>query len=334
MKRVLGLCCVALLGGGAVVSPQERGGQVVVRDRTAARAMVVDQTRVAGEVRMKVPLEGRTVTGAPYSAEVVNESVQVLADGNRIVREERSRVTRDSQGRVRREVERDGQVVSISITDPVGKTTYSLDPASHVAWKTPLGATRVLIDNVTPSREADPAEIERRRKVEQELVQKIEQVQEVRRKQETEAAAAAGRAVPPPPPPPPPAFASAPPPPPPPPPPAGEIVIRDRNPGWEEKVEELAPRQIEGVQAVGKRTTRTIPVGAIGNERPIVIVSEEWRSPELQVLVLTTTSDPRVGDSAYRLLNINRSEPSPSLFEVPPDYTVKETGVRRAPLER
>jgi len=110
--------------------------------------------------------------------------------------------------------------------------------------------------------------------------------------------------------------------------------MRERTPGWEEKVEELAPRQIEGVQATGKRTTRTIPTGAIGNERPIVIVSEEWRSPDLQVLVLTTTSDPRVGESVYKLQNINRTEPAASLFEVPSDFTIKETGVRRMPAER
>src|SRR5690606_5706323 len=43
------------------------------------------------------------VTGKPYSAEAVTETVQVLADGNRIVNTHRARVYRDSEGRTRRE---------------------------------------------------------------------------------------------------------------------------------------------------------------------------------------------------------------------------------------
>jgi hypothetical protein len=37
---------------------------------------------------------------------------------------------------------------------------------------------------------------------------------------------------------------------------------------------------------------------------------------------MTKHSDPRTGDNTYRLTNINRAEPDPSLFQVPPDYTV------------
>jgi hypothetical protein len=32
-----------------------------------------------------------------------------------------------------------------------------------------------------------------------------------------------------------------------------------------------------------------------------------------------------MGENTYRLTNINRSEPPHSLFELPSDYTVKET---------
>ena len=86
--------------------------------------------------------------------------------------------------------------------------------------------------------------------------------------------------------------------------------------------EHLASRSIEGVVASGIRRTTTIPQGAIGNEQPIKIVSEEWTSADLQVLVLTETSDPRTGRSTYKLSNINRSNPDPSLFKVPSDYTM------------
>lgn len=94
--------------------------------------------------------------------------------------------------------------------------------------------------------------------------------------------------------------------------------------------ESLGTQTIEGVQAEGTRVTETIPAGQIGNERPITIVSERWYSPQLQAYVLTKRSDPRFGDTVYKLSNINRAEPSPELFQVPADYAVKEgrRGVR------
>jgi hypothetical protein len=87
-------------------------------------------------------------------------------------------------------------------------------------------------------------------------------------------------------------------------------------------IESLGRKLIEGLECVGKRTTLTIPAGAIGNTLPMKIVSDEWFSPELQVLVLTVHQDPRRGETTYRLINIKRSEPDKSLFEVPAGYTV------------
>jgi hypothetical protein len=39
---------------------------------------------------------------------------------------------------------------------------------------------------------------------------------------------------------------------------------------------------------------------------------------------MSRTSDPRMGETTYKLTNINRTEPVKSLFEVPAGYTVKE----------
>jgi hypothetical protein len=72
-----------------------------------------------------------------------------------------------------------------------------------------------------------------------------------------------------------------------------------------------------------------IPAGQVGNEQPITITSEEWRSPDLNLLVLTRHSDPRSGESSYRLINIIRAEPDTSLFMVPADYTMRDTGIRK-----
>jgi hypothetical protein len=86
--------------------------------------------------------------------------------------------------------------------------------------------------------------------------------------------------------------------------------------------ESLGKKLIEGINCEGKRTALTIPAGEIGNTLPIKIVSEQWYSPELQVLVLTIHRDPRRGETIYRLTNIKRFEPDRSLFEVPANYTV------------
>jgi hypothetical protein len=83
------------------------------------------------------------------------------------------------------------------------------------------------------------------------------------------------------------------------------------------KHEDLGTQTIEGVSAQGKRETVTIPAGEIGNERPIEMVTETWFSPELHTMVLRKHSDPRMGESTYRLTDIKRSEPDASLFQAP-----------------
>jgi hypothetical protein len=44
--------------------------------------------------------------------------------------------------------------------------------------------------------------------------------------------------------------------------------------------------------------------------------------------VLTKHSDPRVGETTYRLINIVRAQPDPNLFVPPADYTIKGRDVR------
>jgi hypothetical protein len=71
----------------------------------------------------RVNVESDVVKGAPYSAEIVNESIQVLSDGNRIVHRTMSRVYRDSEGRTRRNRSGVGSPeVSITIRFPTTST--------------------------------------------------------------------------------------------------------------------------------------------------------------------------------------------------------------------
>lgn len=92
----------------------------------------------------------------------------------------------------------------------------------------------------------------------------------------------------------------------------------------------LGTQTINGVQAEGTRTTRTIPAGAIGNANAIVITTDRWYSAELQTVVMSKRTDPMTGNTTFQLTNIQRQEPDASLFQVPADYTVKQDapGVR------
>jgi len=263
--------------------------------------------KIAGELQARMAVEARITTGAPYSAEAITESTQVLADGNRINRKSVTRVYRDGEGRTRREeIDDTGTVISVSIVDPVAHVSYVLQPASRTAYRDPVrivmpdegargrgGAMRRSPD--APG--APPAEVEGRMKATAEEF--------VRTK----------------------AVSPIPTPPPPAPRPEDKIAL-ERSAAGATVREELGNQTIEGVSALGSRSTTTMPAGAIGNLQPIKVVSEQWRSPDLQVLVMTKHSDPRSGETIYRLQSVVRAEPDRSLFTVPPDYTMKESGIR------
>jgi hypothetical protein len=278
--------------------------------------------------------DGSMVKGAPYSADAVTETVQTLGDGNRIVQSSSAKIYRDSAGHTRREqtfkaigpwAVSGEKPVMISINDPVAGASYSLDSNMKTAHK--MAMPRL-------------ADVDRFAKVRAELKEKIEKqkaangaevvgvVNEVVIKEGASVAyssvARSGVAT---------AAAPA----------AGGVIsgVRSGMPmpvgngvfSWtsdaEVNQEQLGAQTIEGVAAEGTRTTFTIAAGKIGNDRPIVTVNERWYSQELQTVVLSKNSDPRMGETTYRLTNIDRSEPDPSFFQVPADYTVEEGGFGR-----
>jgi TonB family protein len=249
---------------------------------------------------------GKVVKGAPYFAQAVTESVQTLSDGNRIVNKSTAALYRDSEGRTRREqtlravgsFANGGEAPQIIfINDPVAGTSYTLDPRTHVARKMPPMHFRFQFKVPSPGEDKGGAVIEAP------PTDRVERAQVESGRVEIERAEM-GRA---------------------------EMGIKTAPDtqfiwGWRNEVakaESLGKQNVEGVEAEGTRSTVTIPVGEIGNERPIEIVNERWYSPELQTVVMTRHSDPRIGESSYRLTNIDRSEPAKSLFEVPADYTLK-----------
>ena len=253
---------------------------------------------------------GKVVKGAPYSAEAVTESIQTLSDGNRIINKFSSSVYRDSEGRTRREQSFKGLGVlgggeeplkTIFIHDPVAGVTFSLDSRTHIAHKSPPSTfelSRKIGDPTAAQGQRFEFKVERGTTASGNVIMTAPPPLGVG----AEATRVPHSVV---------AGAST------------YIFRTGKGPNANEKKEELGKQIIEGVEATGTRTTITIPAGDIGNERPIEIVSERWYSPELQLVVMTRHSDPRMGETTYKLTNINRTEPAKSLFEVPADYTIK-----------
>jgi hypothetical protein len=86
----------------------------------------------------------------------------------------------------------------------------------------------------------------------------------------------------------------------------------------------LGQKEFDGVRAEGTLRQQVIPAGEIGNKNPIMVTTETWYSPELQVTVFSRHNDPRRGETIYRLSNIRRAEPAADLFKVPEEYAVSK----------
>ena len=340
-------------------------------------------------------MSSKVVKGAPYSAQLVTETIQSLADGNTINRRKTGAVYRDGEGRTRQETAGDGKQPTIYISDPVEGKTYVLNPGTKRAVELPRVPTppvppvghapvgkqgrhvhvhradgtevriedgRVFVNGQEVATTAGRVETERNgHKIVVDNGRIIIDGKEVR-SPTPPAPPAAGREVvvkridsgdgthreevrvhivradgdvahaplPPTPPTPPgapmPGFVPHAPLPPAPPMP-GVNTFRFESPAKLGKGvnTDLGVRDFDGVKAEGKQTTWTIPAGEIGNAKPIVITSERWYSPELQLTVQSRYHDPRTGETIYRLQAIRRGEPAPDLFRVPEDYKSRTT---------
>jgi hypothetical protein len=82
----------------------------------------------------------------------------------------------------------------------------------------------------------------------------------------------------------------------------------------------LGTQQIESLTVVGTRETTVIAPGAYGNSQPIVTTKEVWHSPELDLDVSITRTDPRWGTQTRKITEIFRGEPDTEYFAMPADY--------------
>jgi hypothetical protein len=88
--------------------------------------------------------------------------------------------------------------------------------------------------------------------------------------------------------------------------------------------ENLGTDTIDGLNVVGTRETLTIKAGTAGNNQPISTTEGYWYSPELGVTLSVTRKDPRTGTLVIHVVDLSRSEPDPSLFQVPENFVVED----------
>lgn len=264
---------------------QEGGGPVVYQSAGSVTSVGVG-LRVFGKGF------GAPVQGAPYSATMTNENVQTLADGTRITQTSGGNVARDSEGRTRQDAALPaiGNLSAsdaphlVFIQDPVAQTAYTLNLTDKTAEKMPALPPNAQIPDAPGGAK---------------FLMHVEG------------------------PPPmggPPAMGMA----------MQKVVTAgDQGKGGPEQfgnasTEDLGTQTMEGIEVTGERVTRTIPVGALGNDRPITIVTEVWTSPDLKTIVSSKRTDPRMGEQTFQLTNIVRTEPDASLFTVPSDFRIVE----------
>src|ERR1700743_963139 len=202
--------------------------------------------------------------GLPFSADVIDETDRVLADGNHIHRETHGKIFRDSQGRTRLETEVDiggsAPMTHVTISDPVEGLHMMLNLTNKTA--TVAHFPQHLLSSGGSEKISTP----------------------VRQAPTPQNSATVEK------------FHSS----------KGET------------------KEIEGFTVKVTRNTRTIPAGAKGNDKPLVITNETWVSEDLATVLLTIREDPESGKSVRKLVNIHTGDPDPLLFKVPADFTVKD----------
>jgi len=261
-------------------------------------------------------MRSNTVKNAPYSAQMVTERSQALADGNQIATRHTTMTYRDSAGRTRQERRDDkGDVITVTINDPVSGTSLILHPQDRTAVRVnPSTTARAKIDQMRK----DGTLPDGGQDIIVKRVQGIDDAERQRiqrdvRIQVSKALADNGTAL-------------------------RDVQMQvaplmngafaDLKWSTRATTKDLGTRDFGGIKAEGKLRSYEIPAGAIGNRNAIVVSDETWTAPDLQVTVYTKHSDPRSGDVVFRLENIKREEPAAALFTVPADYTVREAGGR------
>ena len=198
----------------------------------------------------------RSIASAPFSADVIKQSTQLLPDGSRALVETHGKMFRDAEGRTRVETE----LVSspgtatrhfITIFDPVQQTSMVLN----------VEAKTGDVFHLPP-------------------------VAAVSEKQLKLIAAAQAR----------------------------RSAIRPTAGS-----EDLGSMTMEGFSVTGSRSAHP----ADGSKAQIA-VTESWFSPDLKVVLLSTTQLPQAVTQSTRLMNVVPGAPDPALFQAPAGYAIED----------
>jgi len=261
-----------------------------------------------GTATFHVPLmSSPRVINAPYSGQQAHETVQTLADGTHITRQmmgPSAMTYRDSQGRVRTEQQFGGGIGNlknvptlVQIDDPVSGFAYIMDDVNRVAHRVAL----------VPAGQRTSAALGRRPNTAPTTTTTTAGGGGGGGGSSVRMGVLSGTIGPP-------AEGQANR-------PAGVGVRANITPD-QISTESLGTQTVDGVQAQGTRITRVIPTGAQGNDAPITITTDNWHSADLQLTLLTVTTDPRSGVQTTKYNNFSQAEPDPALFMVPSGYSI------------
>jgi len=230
--------------------------------------------------------DSKIVKGAPFSATLVIDHELTLHTGVHITRRSQSHVYRDSQGRVRREQIVDDIQQALSSSNPRLQSVIIDDPIAALSYiLNPEDRTASMTKLPSPLISRWSPDI-LSFDASNALTMRI------------------GRLM------------------------VGTIDSRMPGPTTirplgKKEIEALPIQSMAGVDASGTRITETIYSQTIGNDGPIVIVTERWYSADLGMCVKIIVDDPISGKAVYQLMDIRHAEPDARLFRVPGDYTLK-----------
>lgn len=243
-----------------------------------------------GSMSMRVEtMDAAPIKGAPFCATVSNEHTQTLSDGNRIHTTDNSTLCRDSEGRTRREASLN--LMGAAAPASVPKLVTIVDP---------MAGFRYMLDTTNKVAHKMPLKTfhpDGAPPVGPSGAGRGDRVMIIQRD------GGSGPNL----------FFK-------------DVEINKAGPDSSNPpaTENLGDQTINGIHATGSRVTTTIPAGKMGNEKPIIVTSERWYSPELQATIMTKHDDPWSGELKMEFTNVNTVEPDASLFTVPSDYKIVE----------
>jgi hypothetical protein len=88
--------------------------------------------------------------------------------------------------------------------------------------------------------------------------------------------------------------------------------------------ETLGKQFISGVETIGVHDATTYNPGVFGNDRKVTVERESWYSPQLDLNLLSTRSDPRTGKQTFTARDVVLGDPDPALFELPAGFKVAD----------